>query len=60
MDNSYSVLRLSYSGATNAGFFAVQILALADEKLTKRLAEHKEHLERSVAEKSKKVQEGLL
>ena len=26
------------SGATNAGFFAVQILAVSDEKLAKRLA----------------------
>ena len=47
------------SGATNAGFFAVQILALGDEKLTKRLAEYREQLERTVAEKSKKVQEEL-
>jgi phosphoribosylaminoimidazole carboxylase PurE protein len=48
------------SGATNAGMFAVQILALGDEKLTKKLAEYKEQLEKSVAEKSKKVQEGQL
>ena len=45
------------SGATNAGHFAVQILALGDEKLTKKLAEYKEQLEKIVAEKSKKVQE---
>jgi phosphoribosylaminoimidazole carboxylase PurE protein len=44
------------SGATNAGFFAVQILALSDDKLTKKLAEYKEQLEKSVAEKSKKVE----
>jgi phosphoribosylaminoimidazole carboxylase PurE protein len=48
------------SGATNAAMFAVQILALGDEKLTKKLAEYKEQLEKSVAEKSKKVQEGQL
>jgi len=45
------------SGATNAGILAVQILAVGDEKLTKRLMEYKEQLEKSVAEKSKKVQE---
>ena len=45
------------SGATNAGFFAVQILALGDEKLTKKLAEYRDQLEKTVAEKSKKVQE---
>jgi phosphoribosylaminoimidazole carboxylase PurE protein len=45
------------SGATNAGIFAVQILALEDEKLMKRLVEYKQQLEKSIAEKSKKVQE---
>jgi phosphoribosylaminoimidazole carboxylase PurE protein len=45
------------SGATNAGFFAVQILALSDDKLTRKLTEYKEQLEKNVAEKSKKVQE---
>ena len=45
------------SGATNAGLFAVQILAVGDEKLAKKLAEYKEQLEKSVAEKSKRVQE---
>ena len=44
------------SGATNAAMFALQILALGDEKLTKKLGEYKEQLEKSVAEKSKKVQ----
>src|SRR2546422_4875930 len=45
------------SGATNAGFFAIQILALSDEKLTKKLAEYKEQLEKTIAEKSRQVQE---
>src|SRR5438876_12410174 len=45
------------SGATNAGFFAVQILALADENLARKLADYKVQLEKAVAEKSKKVQE---
>jgi phosphoribosylaminoimidazole carboxylase PurE protein len=45
------------SGATNAAFFAIQILALANPDLTKRLGEYKEQLEQSVAQKSKKVAE---
>jgi len=45
------------SGATNAGIFAVQILALEDEKLMQRLVDYKQNLEKAVAEKSKKVQE---
>lgn len=45
------------SGATNAAILAIQILAVSDEKLVKRLADYKQHLEKSVAEKSKKVQE---
>ena len=45
------------SGATNAAVFAVQILALGDERLAGRLAEYKDQLEKSVAEKSKKIQE---
>ena len=46
------------SGATNAGMFAVQILALGDEKLMRKLEEYKDQLEKSVAEKSKRIQEG--
>jgi phosphoribosylaminoimidazole carboxylase PurE protein len=45
------------SGATNAGIFAVQVLALEDNKLMQRLVDYKNNLEKSVAEKSKKVQE---
>jgi phosphoribosylaminoimidazole carboxylase PurE protein len=45
------------SGATNAAIFAVQILALDDDTLMKRLIEYKHNLEKSVAEKSKKVEE---
>jgi len=48
------------SGATNAAVFAVQILALGDERLARRLAEYTDQLEKSVAEKSRKVQEEQL
>jgi phosphoribosylaminoimidazole carboxylase PurE protein len=47
------------SGATNAGVFAVQILALTDEVLAAKLKDYKSQLEKTVAEKSKKIQEGL-
>ena len=45
------------SGATNAGIFAVQMLALADERLAAKLSEYKLQLEQSVAEKSQKIQQ---
>ena len=48
------------SGATNAGMFAVQILALNDEKLARKLAEYKDQLEKSVADKNKQVEQGQL
>jgi phosphoribosylaminoimidazole carboxylase PurE protein len=47
------------SGATNAGVFAVQILALTDEVLAAKLKDYKSQLEKTVAEKSKKIQESL-
>jgi phosphoribosylaminoimidazole carboxylase PurE protein len=47
------------SGATNAGVFAVQILALTDEVLATKLKDYKSQLEKTVAEKSKRVQESL-
>jgi len=47
------------SGATNAGIFAVQILAVSDELLAAKLKDYKSQLEKIVAEKSKKVQESL-
>jgi phosphoribosylaminoimidazole carboxylase PurE protein len=45
------------SGATNAGFLAIQILALSDAKLAARLKEYKANLEKSVEEMSRRVQE---
>ena len=45
------------SGATNAAIFAVEVLALADDRLAAKFAEYKAGLEQAVAEKSKKVQE---
>ena len=42
-------------GAVNAALFAVEILALSDSALALRLADYKQELARSVAEKSAKV-----
>jgi phosphoribosylaminoimidazole carboxylase PurE protein len=42
-------------GAVNAAIFAVEILAISDAALAKKLAEYKEELARAVAEKSAKV-----
>jgi len=38
---------------------AVQILALSDEELAKKLTEHKAELARSVSQRSKKLQERI-
>jgi len=43
-------------GATNAGIFAVQILATADSALQQRLADYKQELAKSVAEKNARAQ----
>jgi phosphoribosylaminoimidazole carboxylase PurE protein len=45
------------SGATNAAIFAIEVLALGDDRLAGKLAEYKAGLELAVAEKSKKVQD---
>jgi len=42
-------------GAINAAIFAAEIIATSDLTLAQRLAEYKEELARSVAEKSEKV-----
>ena len=42
-------------GAVNAAILAVQILAISNATLAKKLVDHKQDLARSVAEKSAKV-----
>jgi 5-(carboxyamino)imidazole ribonucleotide mutase len=46
-------------GATNAGILAAQILALSDEAVAKKMADHKEKLAKGVEEKSKKLKAAL-
>ena len=43
------------SGVTNAAILAIQILALSDDGLSKKLVDYKIKLEQAAAEKSKKV-----
>src|SRR6516225_9897537 len=45
------------SGATNAAIFAIEVLALGDERLAGKLADYKAGLEQAVSDKSKKVQD---
>jgi len=44
------------AGAKNAGLFAIQILALSDDSLKKKLKQYKEDMKAKVAEKNKKLQ----
>jgi phosphoribosylaminoimidazole carboxylase PurE protein len=46
-------------GATNAGILAAQILGLADQKVAKKLDDHKKKLASGVEEKSKKLKSSL-
>lgn len=46
-------------GATNAGILAVQMLALSDPNLAKKLEAKKQDLVRSIEEKNKKLSEQL-
>ncbi len=52
-----ATVAIGKSGAVNAGILAVQMLALSDEKLAKKLVDHKGELVRSVEEKNKKLKQ---
>jgi phosphoribosylaminoimidazole carboxylase PurE protein len=54
-----ATMAIDKAGAVNAAVFAAEILALSDEKIARRLAEHKEELVRSVAEKNARVQKQI-
>ena len=51
------VATVAINGAQNAGILAVQILAISDEKLQKKLKEYKKSLENKVMKKAKKIEE---
>ena len=50
-----ATVAIGKAGATNAGILAAQILALSDQQLAKKMAEHKQKLAASVEEKSRKL-----
>ncbi len=52
-----ATVAIGKAGAVNAGILAVQMLALSDEKLAKKLVDHKGELVRSVEEKNKKLKQ---
>src|SRR5258705_11459784 len=49
-----ATVAIGKAGATNAAILAVQILALSDAELAKKMASHKEKLAKGVEEKSRK------
>jgi len=51
-----ATVALGKGGAQNAGILAVQILALSDETLRKKLQDHKAELVKGVEEKSARVE----
>ncbi len=52
-----ATMAIGKAGAQNAAVFAAQILALGDPRLKEVLAQHKQDLERSVAEQADKIPE---
>ncbi len=50
-----ATLAIGRAGAANAGILAVQILALSDKRLAKKLVEHRRKLAAGVEEKSRKL-----
>jgi phosphoribosylaminoimidazole carboxylase PurE protein len=55
-----ATMAIGQAGARNAGIFAVQMLAVTDPVLTKKLVEFKQNMARGVVEKSEKLQQRLL
>ena len=55
-----ATMAVGKAGATNAGIFAIEILALGDAELARKLEAYKDKLERTVEEKSNKVKREML
>ncbi|HEY6874612.1 MAG TPA: 5-(carboxyamino)imidazole ribonucleotide mutase [Geobacteraceae bacterium] len=55
-----ATMAIGRAGAKNAGIFAVQILALADERLALLLKEYRERMAEDVAAKDRALQEAQL
>ena len=54
-----ATMAIGKPGARNAGILAVQILALADAGLSKKLAEYKQDMAAKVEQKAKKLQSSI-
>ncbi len=54
-----ATMAIGKAGATNAAIFAVEILALSDEELQRKLQEHKRKLAEGVEQKSSALRERL-
>lgn len=52
---SVATMAIGKPGATNAGIFAAQILALSDADIARKLADYKKELDSGVAEKSARL-----
>ena len=59
MPSGIPVAAMAINGAKNAALFAVQILALADGTLAKKLKEHRANLAKEVEQKAARVEEQL-
>ena len=59
MPSGIPVAAMAINGAKNAALFAVQILALADETLAKKIKEHRANLAKEVEQKAARVEEQL-
>ena len=58
-DVPVATVAVGMGGPRNAGLLAVQILAIADPSLQKKLQTFKHHLTEKIAEKNKKLQQSL-
>jgi phosphoribosylaminoimidazole carboxylase PurE protein len=54
-----ATMAIDKAGAVNAAIFAAEILALSDDKIARKLVEHKEELVRSVEEKNERLKQHL-
>ena len=52
---SVATMAIGKPGATNAGIFVAQILALSDAEIARKLADYKKELDAGVAEKSARL-----
>jgi phosphoribosylaminoimidazole carboxylase PurE protein len=50
-----ATVAIGKAGAKNAGFLALQILAVKDKELKKKLIAHRERLEKEIEEKNRKL-----